>query len=178
MSENSVEVIVGGVVLAAALGFVLFAAKATGYATQTVGYPLVASFRSVEGISVGTDVKLAGVKVGTITGLSLNPKTYFADATIEMKNGIEVPDDSAILISQEGLLGGNFVELVPGGSLENLKPGGRIQDTQGAVSLVSLLMKFVGGGAATAAKSNTSTAPAPNLGSTSGVGTTDPAVTK
>ncbi|MDE3027819.1 MAG: outer membrane lipid asymmetry maintenance protein MlaD, partial [Paracoccaceae bacterium] len=147
-------------------------------ATQTVGYPLVASFRSVEGISVGTDVKLAGVKVGTISALSLNPKTYFADATIEMKNGIEVPDDSAILISQEGLLGGNFVVLVPGGSLENLKPGGRIQDTQGAVSLVSLLMKFVGGGGATAAKSNASTAPAPNLGSTSGVGTTDPAVTK
>ncbi len=153
MSENVTEVIVGGVVLAAALGFVVFAADATGLARQTSGYPLVASFRSVEGISVGTDVKLAGVKVGTITSLDLNPKTYFADATIEMRNGIVLPDDSAILISQQGLLGGNYVEVVPGGSPDNFKPGDRIQDTQGSVSLVSLLMKFVGGGASTAAKS-------------------------
>ena len=146
MAENAAEVIVGGLVLAAAAGFVLFAAQATGYAKRTGGsYPLIASFRSVEGISVGTDVKLAGVKVGTITGLDLNPKTYFADATIDVKKGIALPDDSAILISQEGLLGGNYVEIVPGGSLDNLKPGDRIEDTQVSVSLISLLMKFVSG---------------------------------
>lgn len=146
MSENAAEVIVGGLVLAAAAGFVLFAAQATGLAKSTGDtYPLIASFRSVEGITVGTDVKLAGVKIGTISGLTLNPKTYFADATLEVKKGIELPDDSAILISQEGLLGGQFVEVVPGGSPDNLKPGARIEDTQGSVNLISLLMKFVGG---------------------------------
>ena len=146
MAENTAEVVVGGLVLAAAAGFVLFAAQATGFARQTgATYPLVASFRSVEGISVGTDVKLAGVKIGTITGLTLNPKTYFADATIAVKKDVALPDDSAILISQEGLLGGNYVEVVPGGSPDNLKPGDRIEDTQGSVSLISLLMKFVSG---------------------------------
>lgn len=146
MSENAAEVVVGGVVIAAAVAFVVFAAQATGYAkSQGATYPLVASFRSVQGVSVGTDVRLAGIKVGSITSLKLDPKTYFADATVAIKKGIELPTDSAILISQESLLGGNYVEIVPGGSPDNLKPGSRIEDTQGSVSLISLLMKFVGG---------------------------------
>ena len=88
MPENAAEVVVGGLVLAAAVGFTLFAAQATGLAKSgTASYPLVASFRSVAGISVGTDVKLAGIKVGTITNLVLNPQTYFADATIAVNKG-------------------------------------------------------------------------------------------
>lgn len=147
MSENASEVIAGGVVLALAIGFLVYAGQNTSYASRAGSYELTASFRSVEGITVGSDVKLAGVKVGTITRLDLNPTTYFADARIAMKDGILLPEDSAILISSEGLLGGNYVEVIPGGSLVNLEPGDEIEDTQGAVSLVSLLMKFVGNGA-------------------------------
>ena len=98
----------------------------------------------MQGISAGSDVKLAGVKVGTITAITLNPATYFADVTIEVDDAVLLPTDSAILISSEGLLGGNYVELLPGGSPDNLEPGAEIEDTQGAVSLISLLMKFVG----------------------------------
>lgn len=145
-SENTTEVLVGGIVLAVAIAFLVYAGQVTGLSNaSTGGYDLHASFRSIEGISPGADVKLAGVKVGTITSIKLNPKTFFADTTIHMKSGIELPTDSAILISQDGLLGGSYVEIVPGGSLENLKPGGEITDTQGSVSLISLLMKFVGG---------------------------------
>ena len=147
MAENRAEILAGAAVLAAALAFAFYAAGGDRLQGMSGSYPLRASFRSVEGISVGSDVRLAGVKVGTITGLTLNPQTYFADATIAMQDGILLPDDSAILISSEGLLGGNYVELVPGGSLDNLAPGDEIEDTQGAVSLVTLLMKFVGGGA-------------------------------
>ena len=118
--------------------------KANAIGTRT--YPLTASFRSVEGISVGSDVRLAGVKVGTITSLKLNPQTYFADAEIALDQTVLLPEDSAILISSEGLLGGNFVELVPGGAEEILAPGAEIEDTQGSVSLLTLLMKWVGGG--------------------------------
>jgi phospholipid/cholesterol/gamma-HCH transport system substrate-binding protein len=89
-------------------------------------------------------VRLAGVKVGTVTALTLNPGTFFADATISVQQGILLPDDSAILVSSEGLLGGNFVEIQPGGSPDNLAPGDEIEDTQGSVSLITLLMKFVG----------------------------------
>lgn len=145
MSESRAEVLAGGAVLAVAIGFLVFAAQGAGITGTGGRYPLTASFRSVEGVQVGTDVRLAGVKVGSVTALTLNPQTFYADATISVQEGILLPDDSSILISSEGLLGGNFVELLPGGSLDNIPPGGEILDTQGAVSLITLLLKFVGG---------------------------------
>ncbi|MFN6977266.1 MAG: outer membrane lipid asymmetry maintenance protein MlaD [Gemmobacter sp.] len=146
MAENTLEVVVGGAVLAVAVGFLVYAGQATGFASAPDSYTLRASFRSVEGIRVGSDVRLAGVKVGTVQSIALNPQTFFADATVSLRQGIDLPDDSAIVISSEGLLGGNFVEILPGGSPFNLEPGGEIEDTQGAVSLTTLLMRFVGGG--------------------------------
>ncbi|MFP5507542.1 MAG: outer membrane lipid asymmetry maintenance protein MlaD [Paracoccaceae bacterium] len=145
MSETKTEVAVGAAVLAVAAGFLFYAGQVTGLSAPTTGYPLTASFRSMEGVSVGTDVRLAGVKVGSVTDVRLNPETFRAETTITVLDGIVLPDDSAIVIASEGLLGGNFVELVPGGSPFNLNPGDEIIDTQGAVSLVSLLMKFVSG---------------------------------
>lgn len=147
MAYERAEILAGAAILAVAAGFALYAVRGSGVVSEPDSYPLTASFRSVEGITVGTDVRLAGVKVGTVTALSLNPETYFADATISMRNDVAVPTDSTILISSEGLLGGNFVEVQPGGALEMLEPGGEIEDTQGAVSLIALLMKFAGGGA-------------------------------
>ena len=131
--------------LAAALGVLLYAGQSTGLTRSPDSYTLTASFRSVEGVPVGTDVRLAGVKVGTVTSLALDPQTFFADATFTLRNDVLLPDDSTVLIASEGLLGGTFVELQPGGSLDNLAPGDEIEDTQGAVSVISLLMKFVGG---------------------------------
>ena len=145
MAENRLEVLVGALVLAAAATFFVYAGQNSGLGGSADTYPLKASFRSVQGISAGSDVKLAGVKVGTITSMTLNPTTYFADVIVDVDKDILLPTDTAILISSEGLLGGNFVELVPGGMPDNLAPGDEIEDTQGAVSLVQLLMKFVGG---------------------------------
>ncbi|MEO8243545.1 MAG: outer membrane lipid asymmetry maintenance protein MlaD [bacterium] len=155
MAENRLEIFAGAVVLVAAAAFVAYAGQNAGIGGTSATYPLKASFRSVQGISAGSDVKLAGVKVGRIASLTLNPQTYFADVVVDLDKNIQLPTDSAILISSEGLLGGNFVELVPGGMPDNLAPGDEIEDTQGAVSLVQLLLKFVGG------KSDPAT-PAPN----------------
>lgn len=143
MTSRSTEALTGGLVLAAAIGFAVYAAQARGLSPRSGGMPLTASFRSVEGISAGSDVRLAGVKVGTVTDLALNPQTFRAEVKVSVRDGIELPDDSAIVIAQEGLLGGNYVEIVPGGSPFNLEPGAEIMDTQGSVSLISLLMKFV-----------------------------------
>lgn len=145
MAENTTEVIVGAGVLAAAVAFFVYAGQVSGYTGGSTTYPLEASFRSLEGVSVGTDVRLAGVKIGTVSEVDLNPETYRADTTVSVTSGIEIPDDSAIIISSEGLLGGNFVEIVPGGSPFFFAAGDTIEDTQGAVSLVSLLLKFVSG---------------------------------
>lgn len=146
MSTSNTEVLIGGIVLAVAIAFGAYAVTTTGFSSGGDGYPLSASFRSLEGVTVGSDVRLAGVNVGTVTGISLNPETYRAEMGITMDKSIQVPDDSAILISSEGLLGGNFVEISPGGSMFYLEPGDEIIDTQGSVSLISLLLKYVGGG--------------------------------
>jgi phospholipid/cholesterol/gamma-HCH transport system substrate-binding protein len=77
--------------------------------------------------------------------MDLNPETFRAETTFTLRDDIELPDDSAIAISSEGLLGGNFVEIIPGGSPFTYAPGDRIMDTQGSVSLITLLMRFVSG---------------------------------
>ncbi|GGB24769.1 outer membrane lipid asymmetry maintenance protein MlaD [Allosediminivita pacifica] len=147
MSHSAGEVVVGGVVLAGALAFGLYTVQVTGleFGGAGDGYQLSASFRSAEGVGVGTDVRLAGVKIGSVSGVALDPETYRAETTVTIRDGIEIPDDSAIVVASEGLLGGSFVEINPGGSPFYYGPGDQIQDTQGAVSLISLLMKFVGG---------------------------------
>lgn len=146
MSENTAEVLVGGAVLAAAFGFVIYAGQLTGFSGgSTIANEFNASFRSIEGVSIGTDVRMAGVKVGTVTNLTLNPQSFRAEAIFTVANGVELPEDTAVIISSEGLLGGNFVELLPGGSPFNLEPGSEIEDTQSSVSFIQLMLRFVTG---------------------------------
>lgn len=143
--HSTTEILVGGGVLAAAVAFFFYAAAETSPADGPGAYPLTASFRSVEGISVGTDVRMAGVRIGTVTGIELDPVTYRAVTSFTVPGSLEIPDDSAVAINSEGLLGGSFVEIIPGGSPFPLEPGGEITDTQGAVSLITLLSRFVAG---------------------------------
>nr|WP_321508900.1 outer membrane lipid asymmetry maintenance protein MlaD [uncultured Celeribacter sp.] len=146
MAENPTEVAVGAGVIALVLGFLVYAGQITGLTPGAPErYHLTASFRSADGIAAGTDVRLAGVKVGTVTELDLNPETFRAEAALALDSSVVLPDDTAAMISSEGLLGGNFVELVPGGSMFNFEDGQVIADTQGSVSLINLLMKFVAG---------------------------------
>ena len=147
LRENASEVIVGAVVLIFAAGFLTYAAQATGFGRGDGSFTLTASFRSIEGVTVGTDVKLAGVKIGTVTATALNPATYRADTVFSLNSAVPIPDDSTAVVASEGLLGGNYIELVPGGSMDNLADGAEIVDTQGAVSLLDLLLKYVGGSA-------------------------------
>lgn len=139
------EFIIGTCVLIVAISFAVVGFQRGGWASTNESYILNASFRSIEGVTVGTDVRLAGVKVGEVSGISLNTKSFRADVKISLDLGIKLPDDSAILIASEGLLGGNFVELQPGGSPFNFEAGDMIMDTQGSVSLLNLLMKFASG---------------------------------
>ena len=145
MRENGAEVATGAIVLAAAVGFVIFTLQLTGFGAGSRSYDLSASFRSIEGIDVGTEVRLAGVKIGNVSDISLNSETFRGDATLTISRGAEIPNDSSAVVASEGILGGNFVEIVPGGSFDVYAPGDEILDTQGAVSLIFLLLKFVSG---------------------------------
>ncbi|MEJ6710386.1 MAG: outer membrane lipid asymmetry maintenance protein MlaD [Amylibacter sp.] len=145
MANNAAETTIGAVVLVATAGFLFYAGTTAGISRPSDSYTVKASFRSVEGVSLGTDVRLAGVKIGSVTGLELNPTTFRAETALAVNKDIILPDDSSVVIASEGLLGGNFVEIVPGGSEFNLYDGGELLDTQGSVSLISLLLKFVSG---------------------------------
>ncbi|MEM7720197.1 MAG: outer membrane lipid asymmetry maintenance protein MlaD [Pseudomonadota bacterium] len=147
MSENVTEVLTGGAVLSVAVGFLVYAGQVGGIGVGTAGLDTYnASFRSAEGIGVGTDVRLAGVKVGSVTDMSLDPATFRAETSFTLQNDVALPDDTAIVVSSEGLLGGSFLELLPGGSPFNLEPGAEITDTQSSVSIIQLLLRFVSGG--------------------------------
>lgn len=145
MAGQAAEATVGAAVVAAAVAFGLYAAGFAG-GTGGDGYPLLASFRSAEGIGVGTDIRLAGVKVGTVTNLDLDPETFRAEAILSIDEDVALPDDTAVSVASEGLLGGAFLEVLPGGSEFTFEPGDRILDTESAVSIVQLLMRFVTGG--------------------------------
>lgn len=142
--EHPVELAAGAGVVAVAAGFLAYAAQFVGGAPDGA-YVLRASFRSAEGVTVGTDVRMAGVSIGTVTNLHLNPETYRADTIFAIDNGIAIPEDTSAAVATEGLLGGTYVDLQPGGSPFNLEPGSEILDTQSAVSLITLLLRFVTG---------------------------------
>ena len=142
INRNVTEILIGAVVVITAVWFIYFVSVNTSMVSTDENYNLAAEFRSVEGISIGTDVRLAGVKIGTVKDIKLDPDTYRVNAIFSVKNAIQIPDDSQAMISSEGLLGGNFIELVPGGSFDYLAPESIILDTQGAVSLITLLMRL------------------------------------
>ena len=144
MSEKNLEIITGTIVLIVAAGFLVFIIKIGGFSADNENYNLNTSFRSAEGIDTGTEVRMAGVKIGMVKSLSLNAETLQADVKLKIEKNILIPNDSSAVISSEGLLGGSFVEIVPGGSFDNYAAGEIIEDTQSSISLINLLLKMFG----------------------------------
>jgi phospholipid/cholesterol/gamma-HCH transport system substrate-binding protein len=142
MSNSAAEAAIGAVVLAAAAAFAVYAAQSSGAALGHGTKPLVATFGSVEGISVGTDVRLAGIRVGSVTALDLDPASFQATAAFTVREDLELPEDTDVSIASEGLLGGAYLELTPGGSDFMLEPGDEIVNTKAAESLINLLMRY------------------------------------
>lgn len=139
MSGNLVETLIGAVVLAVAGFFLAFAYSSAGMRGPTAGYELQARFNRADGLVVGGDVRMSGIKVGTITAQGLDPKTFDAVITFNVDARYKLPDDSAAKIASEGLLGGNYLSIEPGGSDVNLKPGESVKFTQGSVNLMDLI---------------------------------------
>lgn len=143
MKENVTETVIGAVVLVIAAGFLLVMNQTASLSSGSGGsYPVTARFQSAEGIVIGSDVRLAGIKVGRVTAMALDPTTYLAETTLAINEGILIPDDSQVGIASEGLLGGAFVEVSPGASEFMLTEGQEVVNTQGAVSLINLLLRF------------------------------------
>lgn len=139
MREQTAETILGALVAAVAIAFFVFAsAQARQGESGGGGYNLTARFQRVDGIDVGSDVRVSGVKVGVVRDVRLDPQTYLAQLTFSVAEGVQISDDSTARIQSDGLLGGAYVAIEPGGG-EPLAANGEIINTQGAVDLLTLL---------------------------------------
>ncbi len=137
------EILAGFGVLTVAAVFLGYAILNGGRGGVASGLSLTAEFDRVDGLAVGADVKIAGVKVGSVASLAINPQSFNAVVGLRVDPTLRLPRDTSAEITSEGLLGGRFVALVPGGEDRLLADGGRITETQGSVSLESLLGRFI-----------------------------------
>ena len=144
------ETILGAAVAVVAVGFFAFAAAQAGQNTTGGGYDLRASFQRVDGIGVGSDVRISGVKVGVVRSVALDPATYNAVLTLTVNNGVEVLDDSTARIATDGLLGGGYVSIEPAG-MDPLAAGGEIPNTQGSIDLITMFANMARPASANAA---------------------------
>jgi phospholipid/cholesterol/gamma-HCH transport system substrate-binding protein len=147
--HNPAELATGAVVLAVAGGFLVFAVANTGRSFGHNGYPLHASFDHVDGLSAGADVRIAGVKVGSVQAISLDTKTFEADVSFTVQDGVKLTTDSSATVATDGLLGGKYVAIADGGEDKIIPPGGAVTITQGSVNLEALLGKYIFGGPGT-----------------------------
>jgi phospholipid/cholesterol/gamma-HCH transport system substrate-binding protein len=144
VGRNIVETIVGALVLLVAGVFVFYAFAKSDRSGPT-GYEVLARFDRIDGLKRGADVTVSGVKVGSVTGFELDPKTYQAVVRMSVASGVELPIDTNAKVISESLLGGMVVVLEPGADKQMIKNGGEIDKTQGAVPLSELIAKFMFG---------------------------------
>lgn len=145
MRDQIAETLVGAIVLAIAAVFLTYSLT-TANRSAGGGYALSAQFGSVDGLASGADVRLSGVKIGSVSGIRLDPRTYNASVEFTVARGVEIPTDSSVRLRNEGLLGGVYLEVEPGGNEEVLQPGEEIEYGQGAIDVIRLLSEFVTGG--------------------------------
>lgn len=142
MGRNLIETIMGAVVLAVAGFFLVFAYNHANL-KKIEGYEITATFASVGGLDTGADVKINGIKVGTVASQSLDPVTYDAVVKLSVAHGIALPSDTVASISSEGLLGGKFVKLAPGKSASMIAAGGALGPSKNFKSIEEMVGQLI-----------------------------------
>jgi len=147
MNKTMLETIVGAAVLLVALFFSYFAYTDSNL-KKIDGYDLTARFNNVDGIGNGSEVRIGGIKVGQVLKMDIDPKTFEAILTLQLRDDVKIPEDSTAAVVSSGLLGGKYISIEPGGAEDDLTAGGEISFTQSSVNFESLIGKMVhsGGG--------------------------------
>jgi phospholipid/cholesterol/gamma-HCH transport system substrate-binding protein len=143
MTRNWVETIVGAVVLAVAAWFLVYSYQTGGSGKGSGGYELLAKFTAIDGVPVGADVRISGIKVGQVTSLQLDPTSYLAEVRMGIASDTQVPADSTVAVKSESLLGGRYLAIAPGADEQMLSDGGEIEYTQPSVMLEDLIGQFI-----------------------------------
>ncbi|AEI37245.1 MAG: outer membrane lipid asymmetry maintenance protein MlaD [Zymomonas mobilis subsp. pomaceae] len=150
MREYGAEALVGLLVIIATIGFAIHAWKKTGGGVAANAIHIKALFPNAGGIDSDSDVKIAGVKVGSVVTEKLDPQSYQVMMTLALDPTIPVPSDSSAAITSDSLLGSSYISLMPGGSEKFLKEGDTILDTQGSVNLMGLIGHYLNSSGGTA----------------------------
>jgi phospholipid/cholesterol/gamma-HCH transport system substrate-binding protein len=141
-SNNAAEVIAGAVVVLVALLFLGFTYMRTGTGSLS-GYEITAKLDKADGMGVGTDVDISGIKVGDVTSLDLDPGNFLVTVHMNIRSDVKIPTDSSLQVTQSGVLGGQYVAIQPGGDSTNIAPGGEIKNAAGAVNLMGTIGHFM-----------------------------------
>jgi phospholipid/cholesterol/gamma-HCH transport system substrate-binding protein len=147
MQQNNIaETLIGAIVVAVALLFLAFAYMRTGSGSLS-GYEVNARLSKADGLGIGTDVRISGIKVGSVSGLDLDPKNYLVTVHMNIRDDIKLPTDSSMLITSAGILGSSYLSITPGGDDTMIAAGGSIENTQSAnaTDLMNLAGRFMGG---------------------------------
>lgn len=137
--ESPVETLLGAIVIAVAVGFGWYAAQSASGGVGAESYEVKASFGRIGGVGAGSDVRIGGVKVGTVSDVSLDPDNYRASVTMAIRSGVVIPDDSILTIDADGLLGGYYMSVAPGASFDAIAAGGEIENTQSYKSVNDII---------------------------------------
>lgn len=143
LRENIGEALVGLLVVILAVWFVMFAWDRTGGGERPGSIKISVIFPNASGVNAGTDVRISGLKVGSVTGLTLDPQSYQVKVAVALNPDIKLPADSSASVTSEGLLGSTFIAFTPGGSPTPLKTGDTVTDTQGSMDLMALIGQFI-----------------------------------
>jgi len=135
------ETVVGMAVIAVAAAFMIYAYGVSGRSIGADHYRLEAVFGRIDGVTVGSEVRIAGVKIGSVAANTLNPDTYEADVALSIDAKVQIPEDSVAKIVSDGFLGGAHVAIEPGASEEMMREGEKITITQGSVDLLGLAVQ-------------------------------------
>ena len=145
MHRNVIETIMGGVVLIIAVTFLVFAYSSSS-SGRVSGYVVTARFGNIGGINAGSDVRLSGIKVGSVVDTTLDTNDYTAVVSLSIKDTVKLPTDTVARVWSDGLLSPNYLDLLPGAEDKMLKEGDRIPVTQDPINLLDLITKVIHGG--------------------------------
>jgi phospholipid/cholesterol/gamma-HCH transport system substrate-binding protein len=144
-NQNTIaESLIGAAVVVVAVAFLTFSYYRTG-GGSLAGYEVNAKVAKADGLAVGTDVRLAGIKVGTVSDLTLDPKTYLVTVHMHIRDDVKLPVDSSVLVTQAGFLGGQYLSITPGGEEKMMAAGALFENAQGSIDVMSLVGRFASG---------------------------------
>ena len=138
MKSNTFEALIGALVVIFTLVF-LFYGFSSMRLNKDNNYNIYAVFNRIDGIKIGSDVRLSGIKIGSVSSQKLDNITYEARVSMAINSNISIPDDSSAKITTDGLLGSNYISIEPGGNDIYLEDGEGIMFTQGSIDLIGLV---------------------------------------